>query len=277
MDLGLKGKTVIVTGGSGGIGRGLVLEFAREGANVVNASRDESTCRKHEEEARRQNLPGTIWTVKTDVTDRKSVDAMIAATNAKFGPVDVLVNNAGGVHHPCAFEDLDEEARRWEIALNIDGVVNCAQAVGKDMLARGAGSVVNISSNSSLLGEAANNLVHYGSTKGFVNSFTMGLAFEWAKKGVRVNSICPGWIVPHDDKDLGAGSFWQRFGFQQIGKPDDIQKAMENGTLFNMSNLPIPRLGRPEDVAYLALFLASDVSSYITGQMMSVSGGAYMP
>ena len=97
MDLGLKGKTVIVTGGSGGIGRGLLIEFAREGCNVVNASRDMKIGAEIEADAKAQGLAGTIVSIKTDVTDRKSVDALVAATHERFGPVDVLVNNAGGV------------------------------------------------------------------------------------------------------------------------------------------------------------------------------------
>jgi NAD(P)-dependent dehydrogenase (short-subunit alcohol dehydrogenase family) len=277
MDLGLKGKTAIITGGSGGIGRGLVLEFAREGLNVVSASRDEATGKKLTEEAKQLGFSGTVLAIKTDVTNRASVDAMVEQTHQAFGPVDVLVNNAGGVSKPTNFEDFDNESRRWEIALNIDGVVNCCQAVAADMLSRSSGSIVNISSNSSLLGEAAANIVHYGGVKGFVNSFSKALAWEWAKKGIRVNNICPGWIVPRNEEEVGAGSFWNRFGFEQLGKPDAMQEAMESGTLYNMSGLPIPRLGRPEDIAHLALFLASDLSSYITGQLISVSGGAYMP
>lgn len=277
MDLGLNGKTAIITGGSGGIGRGLVLEFAREGCNVVSASRDEATGQKLADEARQLGLAGRVLAVKTDVTQRTSVDAMVALARSNFGPVDVLVNNAGGVAHPSDFEKLDEEARRWEIVLNIDGVVNCCQAVAEDMLSRQQGSIVNISSNSSLLGEAAANIVHYGGVKGFVNSFSKALAWEWAKKGVRVNNICPGWIVPHKSGDVGGGSFWNRFGFEMMGKPEAMEQALEQGSLFNMSGLPIPRLGRPEDIAWLALFLASDLSGYITGQLISVSGGAYMP
>ena len=277
MDLGLEGKVAVITGGSGGIGRGLVLEFAREGMNVVSASRDVETGRGLAKEARSQDLPGEVLPVGTDVTDRVSVDAMLATCHERFGPVDVLVNNAGGVAHPCAFEDLDEEARRWEIALNVDGVVNCTQAVAPDMLGRARGSVIHISSNSSLLGEAATSVVHYGATKGFVNSFSKSLAWEWAKRGVRVNNICPGWIVPEKEEHLGPGSFWNRFGFETMGRPKEMEQALEEGTLYNMSGLPIPRLGRPEDIAHLALFLASDRSSYITGQLISVSGGAYMP
>jgi NAD(P)-dependent dehydrogenase (short-subunit alcohol dehydrogenase family) len=277
MELNLSGKSAVITGGSGGIGRGLVLEFAREGMNVISASRDAETGERIAREAREQNLPGEILPVGTDVTDRASVDAMMATCHERFGPVDVLVNNAGGVAHPAPFEELDEEARRWEIALNIDGVVNCSQAVAEDMLGRGRGSIINISSNSSLLGEAATSVVHYGATKGFVNSFSKSLAWEWAKRGVRVNNICPGWIVPEKEEGLGPGSFWNRFGFETMGRPKEMERAMEEGTLYNMSGLPIPRLGRPEDIAYAALFLASDVSSYITGQLISVSGGAYMP
>lgn len=275
MDLGLTGRTVVVTGGSGGIGHGLVVEFAREGANVVSASRDAATGEKLAQRAREQGCSGGVLPVATDVTSRASVAAMIARAHERFGPVDVLVNNAGGVKRNCAFEDLDEESRRWEIALNIDGVVNCTLAAAADMLARGKGSVVNISSNSSLLGEAAQQVVHYGSTKGFVNSFSKALAYEWGPKGVRVNTIAPGWIVPHRDEDVSAGSFWNRLEF--VGTPEGMQRSLEAGTLPNMGHLPIKRLGRPEDVAYLAMFLASDLSSYITGQLISVSGGVYMP
>ena len=127
------------------------------------------------------------------------------------------------------------------------------------------------------MGEAAANIVHYGGVKGFVNSFSKSLAWEWASKGVRVNNICPGWIVPEKEEHVGAGSFWRKFGFDMMGRPDEMEAALNDGTLYNMSSLPIPKLGRPEDIAYLSLFLASDLSGYITGQLISVSGGAYMP
>jgi NAD(P)-dependent dehydrogenase (short-subunit alcohol dehydrogenase family) len=277
MELGLTGKTVVVTGGSGGIGRGLLLEFAREGCNVVSASRDMEIGQKIVADAKEMGLAGAILPVKTDVTDRASVDAMVAAANAAFGKVDVLVNNAGGVAAQTPFEDLTADTRRWEVALNIDGVVNCTQAVAGDMLSRGKGSVINISSNSSLLGEAAQQIVHYGAVKGFVNSFSKTLAYEWGPKGIRVNNIAPGWIVPYKNDDVGPGSFWNRLIVDNRGKPEQMQQALEDGALQNMSSLPIKRLGRPEDIAYLALFLASDVSGYITGQLISVSGGVYMP
>jgi NAD(P)-dependent dehydrogenase (short-subunit alcohol dehydrogenase family) len=277
MDLGLSGKTVIVTGGSGGIGRGLLIEFAREGCNVINASRDMNIGQKIEADAKSQGLKGTILSVKTDVTDRKSVDAMVAVAHEKFGLVDVLVNNAGGVANQGPFENLSQETRDWERALNVDGVIHCTQAVAEDMLSRNTGSVINISSNSGLLGEASQQIVHYGAVKGFVNSFSKSLAYEWGPRGVRVNNIAPGWIVPYKNDDVGPGSFWNRLIVDNRGKPEQMQEALETGNLQNMANLPIKRLGRPEDIAYLALFLASDVSGYITGQLISVSGGVYMP
>jgi NAD(P)-dependent dehydrogenase (short-subunit alcohol dehydrogenase family) len=275
MDLGLKGKTVIITGGSGGIGRGLVLEFAREGCNVVSADID--TGDHLAEEARRQGLTGRIHPVVADITSRAGADAVVKAAHEAFGPVDVLVNNAGGATEPKNFEKLTETDRRWEIAINCDGAVNCCLAVADDMVGRGSGSIVNISSNAAQLGDAAAATVHYGAVKGFINSFTKALAYEWGPKGVRLNNISPGWIVPHADEHVGSHSFWNRFGFRMMGTTADMQVALEQGTLFNMHNLPIKRLGRPEDIAHLALFLASDRSGYITGQLISVGGGAYMP
>ena len=276
MDLGLKGKTAIITGGSGGIGQGMVLAFAREAINVVSASRDVKSGEKLVQQAEEAGYEGKVLAVATDVTDRASVDAMVARCHEAFGPVDILINNAGGASHPSDFEKLDKDSREFEIRLNIDGVVNCCQAVADDMLGRQAGSIVNISSNSSLLGEAAAQIVHYGGVKGFVNSFSKSLAWEWAKKGVRVNNICPGWIVPESEEAIGQGSFWRKFGFDMMGTPEQMEKALQEGTLWNMSGLPIPRLGRPEDIANCAMFLSSDCAGYITGQMISVSGGAFM-
>jgi NAD(P)-dependent dehydrogenase (short-subunit alcohol dehydrogenase family) len=276
VELGLKGKTAVVTGGSGVIGQGLVLEFAREGVNVVSASRDMVKGAELMKRGEELDLPGKILAVATDVTNRASIDQMMTRCHEAFGPVDILVNNAGGAHHPTPFEELDDATFKWDLALNAEAVVYCCQAAGRDMLARNSGAIVNISSNGALLSEAANNLVSYGSSKGYVNVLTKALAGEWAKRGIRVNTISPGWIVPETEEEAGEGSLWRRFGFDLIGKPDDMRQALEAGTLYNMSSLPIPRLGRPRDVAYLALFLASDVSSYVTGQMISVSGGAWM-
>jgi len=275
MDLELAGKVVVITGGSGGIGRGLVMEFAREGAHVVSASRDAGHGEILVEEAKAQGFSGKILPISTDITDRASVDAMVEKIHASFGLVDVLVNNAGGLADRGPLEKIPEAARKWEIALNIDGVINCTQAVAEDMLSRRNGSVINISSTSALAMEASYHNVHYAGVKGFVNSFTRGLANEWADRGVRVNDIAPGWTVPHKLTDVGKGSAWYRIA--QL-TPEQMQQNMEEGkAMRNASRIPLGRLGRPEDIAYLTLFLASDRSSYITGQRISVNGGTYMP
>ncbi len=276
MDLKLNGKTVVITGGSGGIGRGLVLEFAREGANVVSVDLDAGDHLVAE--ARRQELPGQIFPTRADITRRAGVGDMIATVHATFGPVDVLVNNAGGGAKLGPIEELDDATRLWNAAVNIDGMINCSLAAGADMLARGRGSIVNISSNAALSGQAANMNVHYAGAKGFVNSFGKGLAFEWAKRGVRVNTIAPGWIVPHSSEHVqGPGSWWNKPALKELGRPEDYDDKLKGGDLDTTGGIPLARVGRPEDIAWLALFLASDVSSYLTGQIISVSGGAYMP
>jgi NAD(P)-dependent dehydrogenase (short-subunit alcohol dehydrogenase family) len=275
MDLGLAGKTVVVTGGSGGIGRGLVLEFAREGANVVIATRDAQKGMQVAEAC--AGLAGKAVLVQTDVTSKGSVEAMAAETERRFGPIEVLVNNAGGVAYPRAFLEKPQDEAEWEVNLNVWGVFHCTRVIGAGMVARKRGAIVNITSNSALIGGAGNMVATYAGTKGFVMSFSKAIAFEWGGANVRVNCISPGWIVPHEREHVGAGSFWNKFGFEFFGTPERMAAAAESGELFNVDNQPIRRIGRPEDIAWLTLFLASERAAHLTGQLVSVSGGAYMP
>ena len=276
MDLGLGGKAVIGTGGSGGIGRGLVLGFAAEGASVAIATRDGA---KGEEVARAAaDLPGRVLVVPTDVTDADAVASLVREVEARLGAIEVLVNNAGGVYYPRPFLEKPRDEARWEIDLNVWGVWNCTRAVGEGMVSRGRGSIVNITSNSALVPEAANQVVNYGGAKGFVMAFSKGLAYEWGPHGVRVNCVAPGWIVPHERDHVGDGSFWKKYGYEFFGTPEQMAAAAEGeGDLFNVDGQPIRRIGRPEDIADLACFLASERAAHITGQLVSVSGGAYMP
>jgi NAD(P)-dependent dehydrogenase (short-subunit alcohol dehydrogenase family) len=276
MDLRLGGKSTIITGGSGGIGRGLVLGFAAEGANVVIATRDAAKGQEVADAAK--DLPGDVVVVATDVTQEDAVERMTEKTEETFGPVDILVNNAGGVYYPKNFLDKSREEAEWEVNLNIWGVYNCTRAAGRSMVARKTGSIINITSNSALDPEAANQVAVYGGTKGFVMSFSKGLAYEWGPEGVRINCVSPGWIVPHKQEDVGAGSFWKKFGYDFFGTPEAMAAAAEAGeSNFNVSSQPIRRIGRPEDIADLALFFASERSAHLTGQLVSVSGGSYMP
>jgi NAD(P)-dependent dehydrogenase (short-subunit alcohol dehydrogenase family) len=276
MDLGLTGKSTIITGGSGGIGRGLVLGFAEEGANVVIATRDAKKGQEVADAAK--EMPGEVIVVATDVTQEDAVEKMTETTEQTFGPVDVLVNNAGGVAYPRPFLEKPREELEWEVNLNIWGVQNCTRAAGRSMVARNTGSIVNITSNSALSPEAANQVAMYGGTKGFVMSFSKALAYEWGPEGVRINCVSPGWIVPHQAEHVGAGSFWQKYGYEFFGTPEAMAKAAEEGEgNFNVSAQPIRRIGRPEDIADTTLFFASDRSAHLTGQLVSVSGGSYMP
>ncbi len=275
MNLELEGTSGVITGGSGGIGRGLVRGFAAEGCNITVATRDAAKGQEVADSC--SDMPGKIAVVATDITDVDAVAAMVAESHKLFGPIDVLVNNAGGTNTPTPFIEKTPEDIEWETNLNMHGVINTMRAIGVEMLERGSGSVVNITSNSALLGEAANYVAHYGGTKGYVMSLSKALAFEWGPQGVRINSIAPGWIVPWKQEHTGEGSFWNKFGYEVFGKPEDMAKAAEEGSLFNIASQPIKRIGRPEDIADLALFLASDRASFLTGQLISVSGGSYMP
>jgi NAD(P)-dependent dehydrogenase (short-subunit alcohol dehydrogenase family) len=144
------------------------------------------------------------------------------------------------------------------------------------MLERGSGSIVNITSNSALLGEAAQQVANYAGTKGYVMAFSRALAFEWGPLGVRVNCVSPGWIVPWEREHVGAGSFWKKYGYDFFGTPEQMAERAERGELFNVQSQPIRRIGRPEDIADITLFLASDRAAHLTGQLVSVSGGAWM-
>jgi NAD(P)-dependent dehydrogenase (short-subunit alcohol dehydrogenase family) len=275
MDLGLKGKTTIVTGASGVIGRGLVQRFTEEGSNVVLATRDAS--KGGEIADLYHGKTGDAICIATDVTDRASVQAMVDETRERYGQIDVLVNNAGGCAYINPWIEQPLENAEWEVNLNIWGVYHCIRAVADEMLARESGSIINITSNSGLLGEAADQVAHYGGTKGYVASLSKGLAYEWGSRKIRVNCIAPGWIIPRSIDHVGEGSNWKKYAADLLGPPEEFPQKVEDGTLFNISSLPIKRVGRPEEIGDLAIFLASERSSYITGQQISVSGGAYMP
>ena len=226
--------------------------------------------------SRAQGLPGRVLAIETDVTDRASIERMMLACRREFGPVDILVNNAGGARGPAPFAELDDETLEWELALNVKGVVHSCQAAAKDFKNRG-GAIVNISSSGGHTPGSADLFVNYASAKGYILVLSKALASAWADWGVRVNAICPGLIVPESPEVVGEGSLWRRFGFDSLVSPELLQKAREDTAPVSMARQPVKRFGRPDDIANLALFLSSDKASYLTGQMLSVSGGAWMP
>src|SRR5262249_20310262 len=194
-----------VGGGSGGSGGGLVQGCAREGCGVALASGDAAQSRDVADSC--EGLPGEVWVVPTDVTDAEAVQALVKQTRARFGRLDVLVNNAGGVAYPRPFLEKPRDEWEWELDLNVRGVVHCTRAAVDAMRESGRGSIVNITSDSALAGAAGQQVAHYAGAKGFVMSFSKALAFELGPLGIRINCVSPGWIVPWDEAHVGAGSF----------------------------------------------------------------------
>ncbi len=263
MELGLEGKTVIVTGGGSNIGRAITFAFAREKCNVVIADIDEEQGKRVAEEA--TAMGGKAIAIRTDVTEYDSVEAMVKKTLEEFGQIDVLVNNAGWVANKLFLKKPREEWDK-EIKINYLGVVNCTRAVLDHFVERKAGKIVNIASDSGRVGEPREAV--YSGTKGAVIAFSKAIAKEMGRYGINVNSVCPGATVPEKPGTAGKHSMWA--GDVTVAMiPPDIKEKM-------ISNYPLGRLGKPEDTANAAVFLASDAAAFITGQTLSVSGGFSM-
>ena len=263
MELGLEGKTAIVTGGGANIGRGITFAFAKEGSNVVIADIDEEQGQKVVKEA--EGLGGKVIVIKTDVTDYDSVEAMVRKTLETFGKIDVLVNNAGFVSNKLFMKKPREEWEK-EIKINYLGVVNCIRAVLDHMIERKAGRIVNIASDSGRMGEPREAV--YSGTKGAVIAFSKAIAREMGRFSITVNSICPGATIPEKPGTAGRDSMWAGDVTVDMIPPETKERII--------SQYPLQRMGKPEDVANAALFLASDVANFITGQTLSVSGGFSM-
>lgn len=262
MDLGLAGKTVIVTGGGSNIGRGIVLACAQEGLRIVNAEIDEPQGKKVVEEAKELGAEAEL--IPTDVTNWEAVQTMVGQTLERFGQIDVLVNNVGGTQSRHLFAEKLRAEWEHEVNLNYWSVINCTRAVLPHMMERKWGRIINITSGSGQIGIGAIGHAVYGGLKGGVMALSRGLAWELGSKGITVNCVSPGWIVPDSPEHTGEKSFWQQWGYDCY-TPDKLKMAMKSW--------PIPRLGRPEDIAYSVLFFASEHASFLTGQTMSVSGG----
>jgi 2-hydroxycyclohexanecarboxyl-CoA dehydrogenase len=261
MDLGYKGKSVIVTGGASNIGRGIVLAFAREGANITLADLDTAQADRVAEAARK--LGGEVQVVKTDVTDFAQVQAMVGKAQERFGGVQVLVNNVGW-DQLMFFTQTTPEFWEKIVRVNYMSVLNCTRAVLDLMIKAQKGAIVSISSDASRQGEAREAV--YGGIKAGINSFMKTIARENGRYGIRCNVVCPGVTVPEEDEEVGSNSMWAtKDAMFTADQFDKIAKA-----------LPLRKLGRPRDVANAVVFLASDAAGHVTGQVLSVSGGYSM-
>lgn len=242
----LEGKTAIVTGGARGIGRAIAERFVQAGARVVLADiRDELAA----DTASELSSLGAVESHRLDVRDWAAVHDLFGDVAARHG-LDICVTSAGIQE---AGPSLDMEEYRWRDVLdvNLSGLFVCCQAAGRHMVKRGSGSIVNIASAAGVLGLPGR--APYCAAKAAVSSLTRVLATEWAETGVRVNAIGPGWVMT-----------------------DLVREAVELGRLQTdavMRRTPMKRLGEPREIAEVALFLASDSSSYVTGQTILPDGG----
>ena len=244
----LEGKTSIVTGAGRGIGRSVALGLAEAGSNVVVCSRTTSELEELAEEIRAKNVEALV--VTCDVQQESDIENVITQTVNHFGTIDILINNAGiSKKHPA--EEYPMEDWNQILAINLTAVFLFAQKVGQVMLEQGYGNMINISSIGSE--QALTKSIAYTATKGGVNMLTKTLASEWAEKGIRVNGIAPAYI----ETPLVIGVKNHRKGFFE-----DI-----------VNRTPMKRLGKPEEIVGAAIFLASDASSYVTGETIFVDGG----
>ena len=242
----LTGKVALVTGASRGIGRAIAIEFAKEGASIViNYSRDDEGAKKTLEEVKKANGYGVI--VKQDISSLDSCRLMIEEIISTMGKIDILVNNAG-ISNIGLFMDADESDIAKIINTNLMGPVYLTKYALQYMVPKKSGNIINTSSMWGDVGASCE--VLYSTTKGGINLFTKSLAKELAMSNIRVNGIAPGVI---DTK------------MNEVFSEDD-RKSLED-------EIPLGRFGTPEEIGKLAVFLASDDSSYITGQVIRADGG----
>jgi NAD(P)-dependent dehydrogenase (short-subunit alcohol dehydrogenase family) len=241
----LSGKVAIVTGGGSGLGLQMAHGLADAGSDLVLCARKLERC----EEAAAA-MPTRALALPLDVSDEDSVRAMVARVVHEFGRVDILVNNAGTVWG-AAPEDIPLKGWQKVVDVNLTGVFLCAQAAGRVMIEKGGGKIVNVASVAGLHGAPAEtmNSLPYHATKGGVISLTRDLAWKWARHGINVNAIAPGWF------------------------PSDMANFVLERNPQLAERIPLGRFGGPEDLTGAVVFLASRASDYVTGHTLVVDGG----
>ena len=249
-----KNQTVIVTGGGGGIGGATCRRFAGEGASVAVFDLNLDAAEKVAASIRAEG--GRAQAFRCDITDRVSVDAAVAETEKSLGPIDVLVNNAGwDVFKPFT----KTEPAQWDklIAINLTGALHMHHAVLPGMASRKKGRIVNIASDAARVGSSGEAV--YAACKGGLVSFSKTIAREHARHGVTVNVVCPGPTDTALFADYKEGA----------GNPEKLMEAFTR-------SIPLGRIGQPDDLPGAILFFASDDARFVTGQVLSVSGGLTM-
>jgi 3-oxoacyl-[acyl-carrier protein] reductase len=245
----LSGKVALVTGGSRGIGRAICLELAAQGAKVVvNYAGSQAAAEAVVAQIKEQG--GEALAVQGDVASYEDAEKMVKATLEAFGRVDILVNNAGITRDNLLIRMKEED---WDAVLNtnLKGVFNCTKAVARPMMKQRFGRIINITSVVGVIGNPGQ--ANYVSAKAGVIGLTKSSAKELSSRGITVNAVAPGYIETDMTEKLG----------------EDVKSKL-------FEAIPLQRLGRPEDIANVVSFLASDKASYITGQVLNVDGGMVM-
>ncbi len=241
----LKGKVSIITGGASGIGKATALKFAQEGAIVAVCDLNQETIDATVNEVKAAGGEAVGYIV--NVTNKSQINDMVADVKARFGRIDVLVNNAGIVQDAQLTKMTDEQFD-LVIDINLRGVYNCAKAVVDTMVAQGGGVILNASSVVGVYGNFGQ--TNYAATKFGVIGFVKTWAKELGKKGIRANAVCPGFVATPILKAM----------------PEKVIQAMED-------RVPMKRMAQPEEIANLYAFLASDEASYINGAAIEITGG----
>jgi NAD(P)-dependent dehydrogenase (short-subunit alcohol dehydrogenase family) len=257
----LEGKIAVITGGGRGLGKGIALTFAAEGSDVVIAARTETALK--ETAAEIEAMGRKCLAVVTDQSVPEQVRSMVDRTLERFGRVDVLVNNAGIGGPTLSVADMDLKAWKQTLAINLTGAMLCTKYILKnDMIPRRSGNIINISSVSGRMGHA--NRSPYSASKWGLIGLTQSLALEVGKYGIRVNCISPGPVV-------GERIEW---AMQQVSQNQGI--SYEQAVANEIARTALGRMVKPEEVGYLAVFLASDKAANITGQTINCSAGLRM-
>ncbi len=246
--MNLKGKTAVITGAARGIGLAVAHKLASAGCNVVLSDIMQDSL----EEAQR-SIPAhgvDALTVRTDVSSLSDAEALMAATLDKFGRIDILVNNAG-ITRDNLLMKMDEKDWDAVMAVNLKGTFNCTKAAIRPMMKQRAGKIINLASIVGLIGNAGQ--ANYSASKAGIIGLTKSVAKELGSRNVQVNAIAPGFIATEMTENL----------------PQGAKDAF-------LKNIPLKRAGQVEDVANIVLFLSSELSDYVTGQVINVDGGMVM-